>query len=784
MRNRLVLCTAMLLLSATGVARAQQAAAARDTTMSRWLDLGYRNSTVDGDKARWERYRDMRNGLVANMGFSKETDKVALGFSAANIGYHDQQYQFDVNSFGSFKLNAGWNSTPLNYGYNTVTPWKDQGNNVWTLDAATRAQVQAKTLPAGFVGIGSTAAQYALPSVYRALATTFPMQARRDAADVGLNYRLSSSASLDVAIATTKKSGNMPYGVAFAFNNGNELPMAIDNRTNDVNVHLEWAKANKGVIRVGYTGSWFTNQFQSLTWDNPLIATDYTNGKAPPLGPYDPSGYSNGNGPARGRLALPPSNSLGSLSAFGMYKLPSHTTVNGQLAFTTMKQDEQLIPWTTNSQIANSAVYALFPHLATLPRQSAEAEVKGINAQFAVTTKPMDNVAIDLRYRYNDHKNNTPHFDAVEYVRFDAVPEETGSETEQFNIKRNTVEAGLTYSALRNTSLRVSYIIDDVKRTGRAFSDMKDNSFRVSMDTYGNQYLTLRGVFENTSRKGDGFSEASLEEGGAQPGLRFYDEADKEAKKGTLILQVTPNEKFDLGFSLATGKDEYKGEGFEFGLLDSKNTSYTFSVGVYPTDKVTLGGNYGWDKFKSNQKSRNANPPSTPLAAYESWLDPNRDWYLDNDETVKNAGLFLDLIKVLPKTDIKFSYDYSSSDNGNIYSGPRIVELSTNTVLPPVVAQTGVDTKPCATGLTSCFLQFPNVTNKWTQVRVDLVHMFRPKLGVGVSYWYEKLEITDWANTDNADGSVRIDPLGSLNTGYGNRPYTGRTGMVRLIYTY
>lgn len=779
MRNGLVLCTAMLLLSATGVARAQQAAAARDTTLSRWLDLGYRNSSVDGDKARWERYRDMRNGVVANMGVSKETDKVAIGFSAANIGYDDQQYRLDVNSFGTFKLNAGWNSTPLNYGYNTVTPWKDQGNNVWTLDPTTRAAVQAKTLPAGFVGIGSTAAQYALPSVYRGLATAFPMQARRDAADVGLNYRLSSSASLDVAIGTTKKSGNMPYGVAFAFNNGNELPMEIDNRTNDVNVHFEWAKADKGVIRLGYTGSWFTTQFQSLTWDNPLQATDYTNGKAPPLGPYDPSGYSNGNGPARGRLALPPSNSLGSLSAFGMYKLPSHTTVNGQLSFTTMKQDDQLIPWTTNTNIANSAVYALFPKLAMLPRQSAEAEVKGVNVQLAATSRPMDNVAIDLRWRYNDHKNHTPSFDAHEYVRFDAVPEETGSATHELNITRNTVEAGVTYSALRNTSIRASYIIDDVNRTGRAFSDMKDNSFRVSMDTYGNQYLTLRGVFENTSRKGSGFSEASLEDGGAQPGLRFYDESDKDARKGTLILQVTPNEKFDLGFSLATGKDEYKGEGHEFGLLDTKNTSYTVTAGIYPTEKVTLGGSYGWDKFESNQKSRNANPPSGVPGAYESWTDPNRDWYLDNDETVKNAGLFLDLIKVLPKTDIKFSYDYSSSDNAFLYSGPRIQALITNTT--PTVADLS---KPCPTGTTTCFEQFPNVTNKWTQMRVDLIHMFRPKIGVGVSYWYEKLEITDWTNTDNADGSVRIDPLGSLNTGYGNRPYTGRTGTVRLIYTY
>jgi hypothetical protein len=53
-----------------------------------------------------------------------------------------------------------------------------------------------------------------------------------------------------------------------------------------------------------------------------------------------------------------------------------------------------------------------------------------------------------------------------------------------------------------------------------------------------------------------------------------------------------------------------------------------------------------------------------------------------------------------------------------------------------------------------------------------------------VGYWYEKLEITDFATTNLADGSPRMDPLGAITTGYGNRPYNGSTGMVRLIFTF
>ena len=35
-----------------------------------------------------------------------------------------------------------------------------------------------------------------------------------------------------------------------------------------------------------------------------------------------------------------------------------------------------------------------------------------------------------------------------------------------------------------------------------------------------------------------------------------------------------------------------------------------------------------------------------------------------------------------------------------------------------------------------------------------------------------------------ADGTVRIDPLGAITTGYGNRPYKGQTGMLRLIVVF
>lgn len=764
-------------LAFTGTALAQQTTTTAPAFKGT-LDFGYRGSSVDGDKARWERYRDLRDGLASKVQVGKETDQYGFTLDAGNIGYHDQKYTLAYNNYGKVKFTAYWDSIPLNYAYNTMTPWRDAGNNVWTLDAALRTQVQNKV--AGVLGIGSTAAHYNQASIFRSIAQVFEMKARRDTFGAALKYRLTDVLSANLAFSSTKKSGNMPYGMAFAFNDANELPMSIDNRTNDFSAALEWAKASTGMARVAWDASWFTNNFDSVLWDNPLRATNYDSGKlatSTTSGPWDNSGYSNGNGPAQGRMSLPPDNSMNTWSFLGMYKMPGHSTINGQFALITMKQNDNLIPWTTNALLTTPAVYKYFPGLATL-RQTAEAEVKGKAAVVNFNSRPNKYFGFDMRYRYNDHKNQSEEFMSDSNVRFDSVPEFVTSETEHFNIRRNTFEMGASFSALPNSTVKFGYIFDDVKREGRAYSNMADYTFRASIDTYGNQYVMLRGVYEITKRIGDGFSEASIEEGGAQGGLRFYDEADMDRTKGSLVLSITPTQKMELAAVFAQGKDEYKGEGHYFGLLNNDNTSYTLNLNFYPTDQIAFGGNWGREKFESTQRSRNANPLSGVAGAYESWTDPNRDWNLDNDETVNTWGLYMDLIQALKNTDIRFTYDFSDSDQAFVHYGPRIDALRGNLIL------TTGDSKPCATGITSCFEALPNVTNKWQQAKVDVKHMITPKVGLGFGYWYEKFDVTDFATTNLADGSPRIDPLGAITTGYGNRPYKGQTGMVRLIVVF
>jgi hypothetical protein len=538
------------------------------------------------------------------------------------------------------------------------------------------------------------------------------------------------------------------------------------------------------MVRLGYDGSWFNNQFNSLTWDNPLFINDFNNGLLPPSGPYDPSGYSNGNGPAMGRMSVAPDNSMHVLSATAMYKVWTRSTLNGTAQFTTQNQNDQLIPWTINSVINSPVVIAAFPHLAQVPRATAEAKATGVNTLLNFNTRPTNLVNVAVRYRYNKRDVQTPLFDATEYVRFDAVPEEAEEGfSPQFDNSRHNFDANVSFTPIHFGTMRVGYGHEAITRRGRGFADVDENIFRVSWDTYSSSLVMIRASFDAGRRRGSGFVEAAegnddlgtavTGPGGTQPTLRYYDEADRNRTRGSVVFTVMPMETVDVYFQFSGGRDKYLADdsvpvsrpGELFGLQNATVTSWNVGVDYHPTEKVALGGNYGHDKYGSFQRSRNANPPPDP-----TWTDPSRDWTLDNDDHNHTVNAFLDLLRPFRNTDVRFGYDLNKSDNSFVHGGPRVVSLA-------------------AAGQ---FIPLPSVDNTWQRITGDVQYFFSTRIGVGVGYYFEKLDIVDFNTIDTtgpqgfnpATGVPRLDWLGGLTMGYGNRPYTGHTGFVRLLYHF
>jgi MtrB/PioB family decaheme-associated outer membrane protein len=805
MRKQLVVTCAALLLTSVAVARAQTPPvkpAPPDVPTQGLLDVGVRFGDVDGDEARFERYRDLRPGAATLLDWTKRTDQFRFNFGASNIGYRDQRYAADYDT-GKLQVSGVYDSIPLNYLYDAPYWFTGDGNGRFTLDPAVRAAVQGPTNAAadGLVvgvpcapGSGPTscnastaAAAQANRSVYNNLIARDDMQVRRDIVGGKVKYMATPGFAFDIDASTTGRSGNMPWTASYAFNNVNELAIPIDQRNNELKAGTEWVNA-KGMVRLDYWGSFFTNEIQTLTWDNPIRATDFNNGLPPPNGPYDPSGYSNGNGPALGQAALWPSNNLNSLGATGMYKVTRRTTVNANLNYTFMRQNQSLLPWTLNSSINNDATLAAFPNLRQLPRSSADASVNSTNWLVTLNSRELRFVTIQARYRYNDHDNTTPHFDGREYVRFDAVPEELADDertdfveglSEYFQITRRNFDLNGTFGLRDFGSLRVGYANEQYEREGRGFSDASENTFRLAYDARLLNYVGIRASYDAGRRRGEGyiFTEVDYETentgpAGTQPGLRYFDEADRDRTRAMLVLSANPLDVVGVFFQFTTTRDTFLGDEAipagreQFGLLSQDVNAWAIGADYAMNDMVHFGLTYGWDEFSALQKSRNANPPPDP-----TWTDPARNWFLDNNEKINTVLAYVDLLGLMDaKADLRVGFEMNDSKNAFDYSGPRIDSLA-------------------AAGQ---FIPLPNVINDWRRFTLDFRYFVNRSLGVGVGYWYEDLNIEDWNTLDSLgpvgffpqDGQPRIDWLGGLMTGYGNRPYNGGRLFARMLYRF
>jgi hypothetical protein len=331
-----------------------------------------------------------------------------------------------------------------------------------------------------------------------------------------------------------------------------------------------------------------------------------------------------------------------------------------------------------------------------------------------------------------------------------------GSISRQLNYTRNTANVDATFTPVRFTAVGAG-VGRDVLEHSRAYSRLGDTTLRLFAHVSGYQYAGVRVAYERTARNATGFNETVLTAVGSQPASRWFDDADRTRHRTTVLVDVTPLSFLSLNGSGSIGRDRYGDSQQQFGLLDNDNTGYTAGAVIALVRGVSFGGTYGRERYTSLQRSRAASVVEDP-----SFSDPRRNWNLNSGETVRTISANLDLVRTFGQTEIRLTYDWTDSDQGFVYSGPRIDTLT----------ELGQ------------FLPLPAVTNEWQRARADVRYFFTPRVGVGGGYWYDRYAVQDYQTLDLAPGVPRTDAVGTLMLGYGYRPFRANTGFVRLIYQF
>jgi MtrB/PioB family decaheme-associated outer membrane protein len=754
MRIRLTVLIGALLLVSASLATAQeppnppspyQPSASFLSGRAGQVDFGLRASSIDDDAARFQRFRDLRDGATLDsFRWAREEQTWIFNAEASNLGYRDQRLFAGFNKLGAVKASFEWDQVPTFYSDVTKSLFTYQGNGVFRVNDAIQQGIQG-----GSVSLIT-------PSVL-SQARQFDTRSRSD--NALFNLVVTPSRDVDVTVKVRSKSRNgsltgygnfapSPGGLAF------ELPTPVDDRTTDINASAEWAN-QQGRVSVGYVGSWYDNSIRSIQFENPLAFTDFFT--------TNPTTGARTYTSSLGQMASWPNSTAHSVNGAGSIKLPGKSKASAFVSVGTWKQNDALLAPTVNSLLAAPA----------LERSTAEAEARIVATNFNFNTRPAKSLWLNAKYRFYDYDNRTPVFDIANFVPGDTSLG-AAHETEPAGFRRHNLDVDASYTPISLVGFRVGYGHESADRTFRIFEKTAENVFRASADLTGTRYVTVRGLFEHSQRTGSGFDEALLEDVGEQPEMRHFDIADRDRNRGTVIVTVSPVEVFGLNASVAAGNDNYKNSGF--GLRDNNHRVYSAGFDYAPTNQVNTNFTYGYEKYDSLQWSRTSNPLS---ATDQGFNDPRRDWGIDGGDRVRTVSASLMLTQLVPKTELSFNYDYSRSKATYLYEvNDQWLDLA---LLP--VPTTGSGT------VSRLPVELPAVQNRLSAFRTDARYFLTKNVAVGVVYLYEQYRVNDYALSPDTLNSIVPLTLsgGSSNTIFMNyvfRPYTANTVWARLTYLW
>src|SRR5207344_1501544 len=469
--------------------------------------IGGRVTSIDGDPARFQRYQDVRDGLLFSdfrYAFAQPDGSYTFKARANNVGYRDQEYFADYNLAGKLKVTGGYQQIPQFYSVDTMTPYTGSGGTLLLDDAAQRAAQN---------GAGLTP--------YVSIAPQFELRERRDIGHVDVVATPSPKLDVTASFTTQKHGGELPWGASFGFSNDVEVPLPYESRANDFTIGTEWTNT-KNMLRVAYTGSWFDNLAPTLVWDSPLRFDDAS------------------GTPGHGRMSLWPSNSAQTISFGGYTKLAHKTQVTGYFSYGLWSNNEPLQPFTINSALAPIA----------LPRVNADAEAHVFSTNLNLTSHPTNDWRFGARFRNYTYSNHMPVTSITQYVAYDASVSTTPTGgPDLYAHDRTTFDADATWSKMTPLALTVGYTHNGNGYDARIVQSSGEDVFRVSADAVGTSWATFRVQYEVGSRNESGLDEQALIAIGEHPEMRHYDVANRTRNRFSGQVDIVPSDVWTFSVS-------------------------------------------------------------------------------------------------------------------------------------------------------------------------------------------------------------------------------------------
>jgi MtrB/PioB family decaheme-associated outer membrane protein len=628
-------------------------------------------------------------GLDDN-GFYAAGDALALYRDNAGNYVNFEAYLYSPDSLGFFieggrqsifELRAGYQAIPRRFFDATTSPYLGNGSALLTL-------------PDTWVRAPNTQSMTALTT------TLAPVTIERDW-DIyrfGADYVPASNWTLRTDYKHTDRQGQQRSAASFLFG-GVEFAGPVDYSSDDLELEVAYA-TERWQSSLTYYGSVFSNADNSVQLANP---------------------FTSGTGAATGELALPPDNESHQLALAGAVVLPMRTTLNGQLSYGHMTQNERLLPYTTNGLLGAGA----------LPASSANTEVDLLNANIRAVTSPTRQLTLEGEFRYNDFNNKTP-VSTYNYVNTDSVLAPNSVTNSAYDYERRTLLLRGDYRL--NSNLKLNAGVKN-ERVVRNRSDRTrtttDRAWVGLRSRLGNTADVTAEVFSE-DRGGSDYTTIVNPAAQENPLMRKYNLADRERRGLRLSGSSYRLEGVDIGWEFEYSQDDYAGAAI--GLLETQYLRAGADVSLMLIETASLYASFYTEHIENDQ----ANSQTFSLP----------DWTATTDDTFSTTTFGINAPELLGTLDATLEYTWSRSVG---------------------------ETSSVTNGLAN---SFPDLRTKEHQVRAGLSYPYSAQLSFGLDYQYENLDSADWS-LDGVDAATIANFLA-----LGADPWNYQVSVVYLSVRY
>ena len=395
---------------------------------------------INGNEAKFNEYRDIRNGLYGDVKLKYDDNKYYVDFYSRNMFYDTQSYDLEGGKWGVFKFNINYNEIPHNFTYDAQTLYSGAGT----------ANLTYPTHP---------------PSTNTGTWNTFDYSTKRKNSSAGFKIDVLKPFFMNFSAAIDERAGIYPIGAAGTTPGGIalELPAPIDYRTDSINLLGGYVR-NPLYISLGYFYSNFTNSNPNLSFRNPA-----TNNTASATDTY----------------SLPPDNHYYKVNLKGALKLPLNSKFNVDLATASAKSDALL---------SNSYVVATGLRSFTLSTPFFNGKVDTNNFATSVTSKPLSFLDAKIFFKYDDRENKSNVITITDTTTFTNT---------LFNYRRVKYGTELGFQLPAKFYFLGTYNHSTISREREDIPDNRDDLFSAELRWKGVDFLAARIGYERLDRKAE-----------------------------------------------------------------------------------------------------------------------------------------------------------------------------------------------------------------------------------------------------------------------------------------